>query len=96
MREENGIRELDQREDFYTKKLEEAEAEAERTDIRFSSGEVLGAMRAEIVKSCEEEKDRKNALYMQKLERGLAQIRAGKVIVKTMEELKAMEGDEPL
>jgi len=56
----------------------------------------LGAMRAEIVKSCEEEKDRKNALYMQKLERGLAQIRAGKVIVKTMEELKAMEGDEPL
>ena len=96
MWEENGIKELDQRDDFHTKKLEEAEAEAERTDIRFSSGEVLGAMRAEIVKSCEDEKDRKNALYVQKLERGLAQIRAGKVIVKTMEELKAMEGEDTL
>lgn len=53
-------------------------------------------MGVEIVKDRVEEKDDKNSLYMQKLERGLAQIRAGKVIVKTMEELKAMEGDDTL
>lgn len=32
--------------------------------------------------------------YKEKLERGIAQVRAGKCIVKTMEELEAMAEDE--
>jgi len=34
-----------------------------------------------------------NAAYLEKLERGLAQVRAGKGIVKTIEELEAMAED---
>lgn len=36
------------------------------------------------------EKGERNAAYLEKLERGLDQIRAGHGIVKTMEELEAM------
>ena len=39
------------------------------------------------------EKAERNAAYLEKLERGLAQIRAGQGIVKTMEELEAMAED---
>ena len=39
------------------------------------------------------EKAERNAEYFGKLERGLAQVRAGQGIVKTMEELEAMEED---
>lgn len=53
-------------------------------------------MVVEIVKESAEEKDDKNSLYTQKLERGIAQIRSGKVIVKTMDELKAMEEEDTL
>lgn len=41
------------------------------------------------------EKAERNAAYLEKLERGLEQIRAGHGIVKTMEELEAMEEDAP-
>ena len=39
------------------------------------------------------EKAERNAVYLKKLERGLAQVHAGHGIVKTMEELEAMEED---
>ncbi len=39
------------------------------------------------------EKAERNAAYLRKLERGLAQVYAGQGIVKTMEELEAMEED---
>ena len=39
------------------------------------------------------EKAERNAAYLGKLERGLEQVRAGFGIVKTMEELEAMEGN---
>ena len=39
------------------------------------------------------EKAERNAEYLKKLERGLAQVRAGQGIVKTMEELEAMAED---
>ncbi len=39
------------------------------------------------------EKAERNAAYLKKLERGLAQFHAGHGIVKTMEELEAMEED---
>lgn len=39
------------------------------------------------------EKAERNAAYLSKLERGLSQVRAGLGIVKTMEELEAMEDD---
>ena len=39
------------------------------------------------------EKAERNAAYLRKLERGLAQVRAGQGIVKTMDELEAMEDD---
>lgn len=38
-------------------------------------------------------KDERNAAFLDKLERGLAQVRAGQGIVKTMDELEAMEED---
>lgn len=38
----------------------------------------------------EQEKVERNAAYLGKLERGLAQVHAGHGIVKTMEELEAM------
>lgn len=38
-------------------------------------------------------KAERNAAYLRKLERGLAQVQAGHGIVKTMEELKVMESD---
>jgi len=38
-------------------------------------------------------KAERNAAFLGKLERGLAQIHAGQGIVKTMDELKAMEKD---
>ena len=39
------------------------------------------------------EKAERNAAYLNKLERGLTQVRAGHGIVKTIEELEAMEED---
>ncbi len=39
------------------------------------------------------EKAERNAAYLKKLERGVDQIRAGQGIVKTLEELEAMEED---
>lgn len=39
------------------------------------------------------EKAERNAAYLSKLERGLSQVRAGLGVVKTMEELEAMEED---
>ena len=39
------------------------------------------------------EKAERNAAYLRKLERGIIQVRAGQGIVKTMEELEAMEED---
>lgn len=39
------------------------------------------------------EKAERNAAYLGKLERGLAQVRAGHGVVKTMEELEAMAED---
>lgn len=39
------------------------------------------------------EKAERNAVYLKKMERGLVQVRAGQGIVKTMEELEAMEKD---
>ena len=39
------------------------------------------------------EKAERNAAYLSKLERGLAQVRAGLGITKTMEELEAMAED---
>ena len=39
------------------------------------------------------EKAERNAVYLKKLERGLAQVHGGHGIVKTMEELEAMEED---
>ena len=39
------------------------------------------------------ERAERNAVYLKKLERGLAQVHAGHGIVKTMEELEAMEED---
>lgn len=39
------------------------------------------------------EKAERNAIYLSKLERGLSQVRAGLGVVKTMEELEAMEED---
>lgn len=39
------------------------------------------------------EKAERNAAYLKKLERGIAQIRVGQGIVKTMEELEAMVED---
>ena len=39
------------------------------------------------------EKAERNAAYLRKLERGIIQVRAGHGIVKTMEELEAMEED---
>lgn len=46
----------------------------------------------------EREKSKRNAAYLEKLERGLAQVHAGQGIVKTIEELEAMEedGESPL
>lgn len=41
----------------------------------------------------EMEKAERNAAYLSKLERGLSQVRAGLGVVKTMEELEAMEED---
>lgn len=41
------------------------------------------------------EKAERNAAYLEKLERGLDQIRAGYGIVKTMDELEAMAEDAP-
>ncbi len=35
-----------------------------------------------------------NAAYLSKLDRGLAQVHAGQGIVKSLEELEAMEGDD--
>lgn len=43
----------------------------------------------------EKEKALRNAAYLAKLKEGFEQIRRGEVIVKTMEELRAMEEDEP-
>ena len=42
----------------------------------------------------EMEKALRNAAYLEKLDRGQQQVRAGLGITKTMEELEAMEGDE--
>lgn len=39
------------------------------------------------------EKAERNAAYLEKLERGFAQVQAGHGIVKTIEELEAMEED---
>ena len=39
------------------------------------------------------QKAARNAEYLNKLDRSLADIRAGRVIVKTMEELEAMENE---
>lgn len=39
------------------------------------------------------EKAERNAAYLRKLERGIAQVRAGQGIVKTMEELEAIADD---
>ena len=39
------------------------------------------------------EKAERNAAYLKKLERGIAQVQAGQGIVKTMDELMAMEED---
>ena len=39
------------------------------------------------------EKAERSAAYLRKLERGIAQVRAGYGIVKTMEELEAMAED---
>lgn len=39
------------------------------------------------------EKAERNAAYLSKLERGINQVRAGLGVVKTMEELEAMEED---
>ena len=39
------------------------------------------------------EKAERNAAFLGKLERGLAQVRAGQGIVKTMDELEAMAED---
>lgn len=39
------------------------------------------------------EKAERNAAYLKKLERGVAQVRAGQGIVKTMEELEALAED---
>lgn len=39
------------------------------------------------------EKAERNAAYIRKLERGIAQVRAGHGIVKTMEELESMAAD---
>ena len=39
------------------------------------------------------EKAERNAAYLKKLERGIAQVQAGQGIVKTMDELVAMEED---
>lgn len=39
------------------------------------------------------EKAERNAAYLSKLERGLSQVRSGLGIVKTMEDLEAMEED---
>lgn len=39
------------------------------------------------------EKAERNAAYLSKLERGLSQVRAGLGVVKTIEELEAMEED---
>lgn len=41
----------------------------------------------------EMEKAERNAMYRKKLERGLDQVRAGQGIVKTMDELEALEED---
>ncbi len=40
------------------------------------------------------EKAERNAEYLRKLDRGLAQVHAGQGIVKTMEELEAMAEDD--
>lgn len=47
MRKEYDIERLNPRENFYTKMLEEAEEESKKTTVRFTSAEVLEAMRAE-------------------------------------------------
>jgi antitoxin YefM len=39
------------------------------------------------------EKAERNAFYLSKLERGLAQVKAGQGIVKTMDELEVMSED---
>lgn len=39
------------------------------------------------------EKAERNAAFLEKLDKGLAQVRASQSIVKTMEELEAMEAD---
>lgn len=48
--------------------------------------------------SCHEQKQLSGAgdsnIYLEKLKRGLEQVRAGLGITKTMEELEAMEKDE--
>lgn len=68
-------------------KLQEAEREAETTDKRYSSEEVLEAMREE------QGKTERNAAYLRKLERGLEQVHAGDGITKIIEELEALEGN---
>ena len=40
---------------------------------------------------CEVEKLRRNAEYLAKLERSIQQFKAGKVVIKTMDELLEME-----
>ena len=40
------------------------------------------------------EKAERNSMYLRKLDRGLAQVRAGHGIVKSMAELEAMAQDE--
>ena len=44
-------------------------------------------------KDAVKEKDEGNAAFLRKLERGLAEVRAGQGIVKTLDELEEMAGD---
>lgn len=39
------------------------------------------------------DKNERNAEYLRKLERGIEQVREGRVIVKTMDELEAMANE---
>jgi len=53
-------------------------------DTLRKTGELAGADRAE------SEKARRNAEYLEKIDRSMRQIEEGKVVIKTMEELEGM------
>ncbi len=72
--------------------MENQEKEAEKVIVTKKADKNTVGISAE--QYTELDKAERNAAFLEKLERGLAQVRAGQGIVKTMDELEAMAEDD--